>query len=191
MTISESPAMIAFAICLTLNIPLDVVQRVQLGLQQGFRTNGWQICSSAMSLVGIGVGVHLHWGVPSLVLAFAGAPVIGAAMNSLYFFGIIRRDLRPRSSLISRTVISRIAKLGTMFFVLQAVVALSFSTDNLIVARTLGVATVALYSIPQRMFSVISMILFTLVMPLWPAYGEAVSRGDTPPSTMMEIRSCN
>ncbi len=172
------PAMIAFAVCFTMNIPMDVVQRVQLGLQEGFRTNIWQLCASLMSLAGIVGGVHLHLGVPALVLAFAGAPVLGAMLNGLYFFGISRRDLLPRWNRVSSDVISQIAKLGSMFFLIQVVVSISFSADNIIIARTLGVGSVTLYSIPQRMFSLIAVFAGMLVAPLWPAYGEAVSRGD-------------
>ncbi len=172
------PAMFIFVACFTLNIPLDVVQRVQLGLQQGFRTNVWQICSSIMSLAGIVAVVHLRGTVPELVMAFAGAPVLGTALNALHFFVFDRRDLRPRWHMISRQTIVEIARLGGRFFLIQVVVTFSCSTDNFIIARTLGVATVAFYSIPQRMFSFISVIVFTLAMPLWPAYGEAVARGD-------------
>jgi O-antigen/teichoic acid export membrane protein len=172
------PAMLAFAICFTMNIPMDVVQRVQLGLQEGFRTNVWQLCASVMSLAGIVGGVHLHLGVPVLVLAFAGAPVLGAMLNGLYFFGITRRDLLPSWHFISREVISQISQLGIMFFIIQVVVSISFSADNLIIARTLGVGSVTLYAIPQRMFSLIAVLAGMLVAPLWPAYGEAVSRGD-------------
>jgi len=172
------PAMLVFATCFALNIPLDIVQRVQLGLQQGFRTNVWQICASLLSLAGIIIVVRLHGTVPQLVLAFAGAPVLGVALNALHFFTFDRRDLLPRWSLISRDAIAQIARLGGMFFLIQLVITFSFSTDNFIVARTLGVATVALYSIPQRMFTFISVIVFTLTTPLWPAYGEAVARGD-------------
>lgn len=172
------PAMVAFAICFTLNIPLDVVQRVQLGLQQGFRTNIWQLCSSATALLGILAAVHLHLGVAALVLAFAGAPVVGAAMNALVFFGVSRRDLLPRWHSVSRKMISQIAGLGGLFFLIQVVLSISFSADNFIIARTLGVASVALYSIPQRMFSLSVVLVGMLVAPLWPAYGEAVSRGD-------------
>jgi O-antigen/teichoic acid export membrane protein len=174
------PAMLAFAVCFTLNIPLDIVQRVQLGLQEGFRPNVWQICSSVASLLGILCVLHLHLGVPALVLVFAGTPVAGVTLNALYFFGIKRRDLVPRWNLVSREAITQITSLGGMFFLIQVVVAISFSADNFIIARTLGVATVSFYSIPQRMFSVISVMLFTMVTPLWPAYGEAVSRGDLP-----------
>jgi O-antigen/teichoic acid export membrane protein len=174
----SGPAMAAFAVCFALNIPLDVVQRAQLGLQQGFLTNLWQILSSIMALIGILAVIHFRFGMPALVVAFAGAPVVGTAMNVGYFFAFSRRDLMPRWRLISQATIAQIAKLGSLFFLLQVVVAISFSADNFIIARVLGVADVTVFSIPQRMFSTISLIVGMLLMPLWPAYGEAVSRGD-------------
>ena len=67
-----------------------------------------------------------------------------------------------------------------MFFVLQLAASLAFSADNFIIARTLGAVRVPEYAVPQRMFALISMMSAMLVTPLWPAYGEAVSRGDFP-----------
>lgn len=174
------PAMLVFAVCFALNIPLDVVQRAQLGLQQGFLTNMWQVVSSIMALAGIIAVVHFHFGLPALVVAFAGAPVLGTAMNVGYFFGVGRRDLLPRWRHVSQKTIAQIAKLGVLFFVLQLVVAVSYSADNFIIARILGVADVTVFSVPQRMFSTITVIVAMLMMPLWPAYGEAISRGDMP-----------
>jgi len=58
------------------------------------------------------------------------------------------------------------------------VVGVAFSADNFIIARTLGAVNVPEYSIPQRMFAVVTMMSGMLVAPLWPAYGEAISRGD-------------
>jgi len=92
--------------------------------------------------------------------------------------GFVRPDLRPSRDLVSRDVISQIARLGGFFFILQVVVAISYSADNFIIARTLGAASVPEYSIPQRMFALISMMSAMLIAPLWPAYGEAISRGD-------------
>ena len=172
------PAMVVFVVCFALNIPLDVVQRTQLGLQQGFLTNIWEIFSSVLILVGIVAVVHFRLSLAALVLAFAGAPVLGTWMNAAYFFGVSRRDLLPRWHFVSRSVIDKITRLGGMFFVLQLVVAVSYSADNFIIARILGVADVTVFSIPQRMFAVITTIVTMLMMPLWPAYGEAISRGD-------------
>ena len=170
------PAMLAFMVCFALNVPLDVVQLAQLGLQQGFLTNFWEIFSSILILAGILAVVHFHLSLTALVVAFAGAPVFGTWMNAACFFGVSRRDLLPKWSLVSITVIKKIASLGGLFFVLQLVAAVSFSTDNFIIARILGVADVTVFSIPQRIFAVIATVVTMLMMPLWPAYGELVSR---------------
>jgi O-antigen/teichoic acid export membrane protein len=172
------PALMVFAICFALNIPLDLVQRAQLGLQQGFRMNLWQIFGSLTGLAGVVAGIRMRAGLPVLVAALAGAPVLAAALNSIQFFAFSRTDLRPRRQFVSREAIQRIARIGALFFVLQLVVAVAFSADNIIIARTLGAASVPEYSIPQKMFSLISMMVAMLVTPLWPAYGEAISRGD-------------
>jgi len=149
-------------------------------LQQGFRTNLWQICGSLAGLAGILTLIHMHAGLPLLITAFAGAPVVATALNMLHFFLFDRPDLRPRVYLVSRDAISRIGTFGSLFFVLQLVSAVAFSADSFIIARTLGSSSVPDYSIPQRMFSLISIMVVMMVTPLWPAYAEAVSRGDIP-----------
>ena len=175
-----APALMVFACCFALNIPLDLVQRAQLGLQQGFRMNLWQVVGSLAGLAGVVAGIRMHAGLPFLVAALAGAPVAAVALNTFHFFVVSRPDLRPRRHFVSRDAISRIVTFGALFFVLQLVVAVAFSADNVIIARTLGAASVPEYSIPQRMFSLISLMVAMLVTPLWPAYGEAISRGDIP-----------
>jgi O-antigen/teichoic acid export membrane protein len=172
------PALAVFAICFALNISMDVVQRVQLGLQQGYRYGLWQLCGSLLGLIGVVAGIWFHVGLPTLVVAIAGAPILATALNAVHFFGFVRPDLRPRLRLVSRDVISQIARLGGLFFVLQLVVAVSFSADNFIIARTLGAVNVPEYSIPQRLFALVTMLSAMLITPLWPAYGESISRGD-------------
>jgi O-antigen/teichoic acid export membrane protein len=172
------PALAVFATCFALNISMDVVQRVQLGLQQGYRYGLWQLCGSTIGLFGVLLGIWLHRSLPVLVMAIAGAPIVATALNAIHFFFILRPELRPRSELVSRGAISKIAKLGGLFFILQLVIAGSFSADNFIVARVLGAVNVPEYSIPQRMFGLIGALLVTLLTPLWPAYSEAIARRD-------------
>jgi O-antigen/teichoic acid export membrane protein len=171
------PALAVFATCFALNISMDVVQRVQLGLQQGYRYGLWQLCGSAAGFIGVLAGIWLRVSLPVLVIAIAGAPILATTLNAIHFFGFVRPDLLPTRQLVSTSVISEIAKLGGLFFVLQVVVAVSYSADNLIIARTLGAVSVPEYSIPQRMFALITMMSGMLIAPLWPAYGEAFARG--------------
>lgn len=177
--LEAGPALTVFVVCFVLNIPLDIVQRVQLGMQRGYRNGLWQMSGSVFGLAGVLVGIWFHVSLPVLVMAIAGGPLFATSLNAIYFFGMIRKDLRPSLDLVSREMIVKIAKLGGLFFILQLGVAIAFSADNFIIARTLGAVHVPEYSIPQRLFGFISMIVAMLVSPLWPAYGEAISRGDT------------
>ncbi len=172
------PALLVFASCFALNIALDVVQRVQLGIQQGYRYGLWQMCGSMTGLLAVLLGVQMHASLPELVAALAGAPVVSTLLNAVHFFGFSRPDLRPAHDLVSRETISQIARLGALFFVLQVVVSFAYSADNFIIAHTLGAVNVTEYAIPQRMFALVSMMSGMLLTPLWPAYGEAISRGD-------------
>jgi O-antigen/teichoic acid export membrane protein len=176
--VEAGPALSVFAVCFALNISMDVVQRVQMGLQQGYRFSLWQLAGSLGGFTGVMAGIWFQVSLPLLVTAVAGAPVLATALNTLHFFGFVRPDLRPSQDRVSKTVLRNIARLGGLFFVLQLVVAIAYSADNIIIARNLGAAAVPEYSVPQRMFALITMMTSMLVAPLWPAYSEAISRGD-------------
>jgi O-antigen/teichoic acid export membrane protein len=172
------PATAVFIICFALNVPADVVQRLQLGLQEGFIGKLWQLAGSITGLAGVVLVIHFRLGLPWLLVALAGAPLLVTIANNIVFFGWMRSDLRPGLRLISRAVMRRIARLGLLFFVLQVVVAVAYSSDNFVVAKLLGPDAVTRYSVTAKMFSLISLGLSMFLGPLWPAYGEAVSRGD-------------
>jgi O-antigen/teichoic acid export membrane protein len=174
----SAPAMAVFVGCFAFSLPLGVVQRLQLGLQEGFLSNLWLLVGSVSGLAGVLLAIHFQGGLPWLILALAGAPVLASLANTLVFFGWMRPDLRPRFNLVSSAAMQKIAKIGFLFFVLQAAVAIAYSSDNLIVARMLGPEAVTRYSITAKMFSLISLGLSMFLSPLWPAYGEAIARGD-------------
>jgi O-antigen/teichoic acid export membrane protein len=93
-------------------------------------------------------------------------------------FGVKKPWLRPSIKYLRRSVALRIFNLGILFFVLQIAMALAYTSDNVIAAQVLGPEAVAQYSIPMRMFSIPPMILTMALSALWPAYGEAINRGD-------------
>jgi O-antigen/teichoic acid export membrane protein len=173
------PALAVFAVCFALNLPADVVQRTQIGLQQGFRANLWQSFGSVLGLLALLLGIRLRAGLPFLVCAMAGGPLVALVLNSIAFFCSRRPELRPRWRHVSKDAIRQIVSIGVLFFVLQLVVSAAYSADNLVVTRILGAVHVPDYAIAQRMFAMISVMIIMLVSPLWPAYGEAIARGDT------------
>lgn len=179
VAVAESgPAMAVFFVCWALSLPLLIVQRVQLACQEGFITFLWQSGGTLLGLAAIVVAVDLRAGLPWLVLGMLGGPVISAAFNTIHYFGWSRPDFHPRWSLVSISVCRTLLNLGAAFFIIQACLAISNSSDNLIAAQILGPVQVAQFSVAMRMFIAVPTILYLVLLPLWPAYSESLARGD-------------
>jgi O-antigen/teichoic acid export membrane protein len=171
-------AVAVFMLCFVLNIPGGIVQRAQMGLQMGFVANVWQAAGSILGLCAVLLVIHFEMGLPWLVGAMAGGPVMVVFLNGILFFGYIKPGLKPKFCFVCRDAMKKIAHIGLLFLILQVVVSIAFASDNVVIARMLGAGAVAQYAVPEKMFSVIPMILGMVLAPLWPAYGEALSRGD-------------
>ncbi len=172
------PAAAMFLAILALTTPLGLVLRIQLGLQQGFRASLWQGGASLATLVALLAAIRLEGSLPWLVLALAGTPVLVSLVNTLDFFGNRHRELRPRFDRIDFGAIRRLSGEGALFLVLQICAALLFQMNAFIVAQVQGAEAVAAYAVPERMFAVVATVLAMVFTPLWPAYGDAVARGD-------------
>ena len=190
LAISEAgPSMAVFVGCFLLNIPLGIVQRIQIGYQEGYINSLWQGAGNALGLAGVLLAIYLELGLPWIVLAFAGSPLLAALANSLFQFKYKRPWLLPAWSHVDGAAVRRILKMGALFFVLQAAVAVAFSSDNIVIAQLLGPAAVSEYAIAMRVFSFAPMFLGYFLMPLWPAYGESIARGDVKWTKKTLVRS--
>ena len=172
------PAVAVFFACFALAIPVGIVQRVQMALQRGFLASLWQCLASTLGLVGVVIAIRREAGLPWLVLAFVGAPLLASALNSVVFFGRTEPGIAPARSAMSREASVQLVRTGGLFLVLQLVAAVAYASDSFVIAHLLGAPAVADYAVPERMFSLITMVLAMVLAPLWPAYGEAIARGD-------------
>lgn len=173
-----APAVAALFICFVIAVPLGIVQRVQMGLQQTYLSNLWQCASSLVTLAAVYVAIHLQISLPLLVLTVAGVPLIVMAINTAVFFARQEIDLRPSLSLFSATEMRGIVHVGGLFLVLQVVASATYMSDNIIIAQMMGPDAVAEYSVTQKLFSLLTLGLGLALTPLWPAYGEAIARRD-------------
>ncbi len=172
------PAVLAFAVCFFVNIPLGIIQRIQMGYQEGFVNSLWQAVGSILGLAAVLAAIHLRAGLPWLVLALAGAPVIATVFNALQLFVFQRSWLFPAWSRVNWKSGRRIMSAGAYFFILQALGIFNVSSDNIIITQILGPDSVAGYSVAVRLFSLVPLCLGMFITPLWSAYGEAFARGD-------------
>lgn len=172
------PAMAILVTCLAASIPSQIVQRVQMGLQRGFLASAWQAIGSLLSLAGLLTAIHFRSGLPWLIGAIVGLPLIANLANGVHFFLVRCPFLLPARSDVTTSRMMHIAGSGLLFLVLQIAMAVAYASDNVIIARTLGAASVAEFAVPEKMFSFVPLLLTMLLGPLWPAYGEAIARGD-------------
>ncbi len=172
------PAIAVFAVCFAAAIPITVVQRVQMGLQRGFLASAWLAGGSVLTVIGLLTAIWLEAGLPVLVAVFVGAPLVANICNNIAFFGWQRRDLLPRWSSVSRKGAGAIMQTGLLFFVLQIAAAATYNAHPIVIAQVLGADAVPQYSVPERAFSLITMTVMMAMAPLWPAYREAITRGD-------------
>lgn len=171
------PTLAVWVVCFALGVPMALVGKVQAALQQGFYASLWQCAGSLAGVAALLAAIGAGAGLPVLVSALVGGPLLGAAANTAWFFARGGRDIAPTPAQVSRSAIRAIALLGLKFFVLQALGAVIFGLDATIIAQVAGAGAVASYAVPERMFAIVSMLLAMLLQPLWPAYGEAVARG--------------
>lgn len=177
-TAEAGPAMAVFLTCFLLNIPLGVINRIQVSYQQGFTTNLWGALGSLFGLGALILACKRRAGLPWLVLAMSGAPMLATLLNGAVLLGAQRPWLLPSWRYCDRESARTIFRIGMMFFVLQIGVAFGFSSDNIILAQILGPAAVTQYAVPGKMFGFITIVITAILAPLWPAYSEALARHD-------------
>ncbi len=167
-----------FAVCFALNIPLNIVQRVQMGLQTGYAASFWQMMGATAGLVALFIVMAIHGGLPWLIAAGFGTPLFVAVLNSVVFWGKTRPDLQPSLGEYRWAYARQLIRTGFLFFVLQASASVAYASDNIIIAHLLGQEVVAQYSVVSRLFEGLLMGIAVFMMPLWPAYAEAAASGE-------------
>jgi O-antigen/teichoic acid export membrane protein len=159
------------------SIPLGVIMRAQAGLQKGYASQMVNAAGSVLSLGAMLVVIWLRGSLAWLVFASVFAGIVANMFNGWLLFWQ-HPWLTPSWHAYRGRSANKIFKLGLMFFVMQCAFAVAFSSDNIVIAQVLGAAAVAAYAVPQKLFSTVSMLVTLGILPLWPAYGEALARGD-------------
>lgn len=104
------------------------------------------------------------------------SPLTQAAWSAVYFAA--RPAQRPAFDKLDRTSIGAWTGIGGAFFVVSILTAVGMNMDNLIIAARAGAEAVTDFGVPARLGSLLMLIVFTVFMPLWTLFGNALARGD-------------
>ena len=166
---------IVYAGCRLVLLPLGVVARLRTGLQQNFVNSAWDAAGVCLSLGLFYIASRAGAGLPTLLLASGTGPLLAACGNWL---GLVGRNVIPRPSDLDIGELRPLLRLGVLFFALNLATLLSSAADNLVAVRLLGTAATAELAIANKIFAVGQAVLNVALIPLWPAFAEAIARRD-------------
>ena len=168
---------LTFAVLFGFNLFGSGVQKLFSGLQRTFEGFISSALCSGLALICLWWAAHHNASIPQLLIFSLGVQSLG---GYLLLALLIKRDLFAFKGIgfEIKQEYKQLFKSGGLFFVLQIGVMVGWGADSLIISSTLGAASVAVYSITQRLFQFSSMSIGMLQAPLWGAYADANARKD-------------
>jgi O-antigen/teichoic acid export membrane protein len=173
---SRATAVIVIGFLITL--PFTSVQRLQSAYQEGYKTQAWEIGGVILSLIGLFGAIRVKAGLPILAIAFSSGPLIAMVLNWAVHFIISKPSQFPVWRFFEFRSARRIASQGCYFFILQLAVIAVYSTDSFVILHYFGQAAFGKYSLVAKLFQLTPALAGVWFAALWPAYAEAIARGD-------------
>ncbi len=172
-----------FAAVLAINIPASLIQRVQLGMQQGYWIGIAQFVNAVIVLIAVPLTLWHGGGLPELVLATLGVQALVNLANTAIWLSrssILKgvKGERCRGALHLATI-SSLLRTGSLFFILQIAAAFAFQSDSIVITQTLGQQAYGDFAVVQRLFLFVSMVINVAMVGLWPAFGDAIASNNT------------
>lgn len=160
------------------SIPLNALQKIFQGMQIAWQAYLIRGLGSIVSLAALYALAKQQAGVPELLLATFG---IQTFFPILLLIVLARKNILRLNALKHRHWMKEsygLVQTGGLFFLLQIGGLLVWSMDSLIIAATLGAASVTNFALVQRLFQFVLAPLGIINSPLWGAYADAHARGD-------------
>ena len=172
------PGVAAWYACFLAGLPLSIVTQVRMARQEAYVSNMASAAGNLVSVLALVFVIAMRGGLPVLVLAMTVPPLLATCVNGAFLFRRDAPELRPSLSLADRRTEVALLRAGSLFFVLQLAISVAFTSDTLVVTRILGPQAAAEYGVVTRLFLIPSGLIGIVLTPLWPAYGDALVRGD-------------
>jgi O-antigen/teichoic acid export membrane protein len=172
------PSVKVLIACIVLNVPLIVLLKIRNGYQEVYVVSLWYTVGVILGLGALVAAVWVGASLPWLIFAETGVPIIAMLGNLASLFLVERPWLRPTLNSVKVGAIRKLLDLGLFFFVMNLAGIAAFYSDNILAIWACGPEAAALYAIAVKLFSPCRLLAGTLLTPLWPAYGEAIARGD-------------
>jgi O-antigen/teichoic acid export membrane protein len=165
-------------ICVLVALPLSIVRQIYAGYQKAYIGNLFTILGALITLSALYLVIWTRGGLPALVFAFAGPPVLIAFINLLYLAFKEMPWLTPRLGNVSRRAMRRLLSTSTPLFLFQIGSLMVNETQIIVLAHVTSLELVSECSIIWRLGATLSTFVALGTGAFIPAFREAYERGD-------------
>jgi O-antigen/teichoic acid export membrane protein len=172
------PTLVALMLVFLAQFPLNIVAQAYAAFQRSHIANLFGMAGNALSIVVLIAVIHAQLGLPSLVLAAGGVPLLVTIVNFAY---LVREmpALRPRLARVSRATLRELAEVSAPMLLFQVGSLFINEVQIILVARRLNIAAVTDWSMFMRVFQVPVIVIAMIEAPYAPMLREAFVRGDS------------
>ena len=168
---------VAYALFL-LGLPVNLINKILGGYQQLQIANYFSAAGAVLSLLAIAATTYFRGGLVVLVLAYSGSLLLSNMICMLWLFVFHKPWLFPSLKKVHFSTAKQMLNSGGLFFLLQLSGLIVFNSDNLVIAHFMGASQVTPYNVTWKLVSYAAVLQNLLMPALWPAYSEAIVRGD-------------
>ncbi len=161
-----------------LAFPLNVVDKIYAACQEGYVSNYWAVATNVVSVTALIAAVRFGSGLPALVLALSGAPLLIRFANAAHLFTRAHPELTPARRSYDAVLARSLLTTGAQFSVSQLAAIAMWQNDNIIIGQLYGAEAVGPYAVAFRLAHTFITLMGMWLGPLWPAYTDAHARGD-------------
>ena len=158
-----------------INLPISIINRIYVSNQLGYITNGINIISSIISLLGILISVHMKLGLQYLILIVSSGPII-ANIGAWLYMPRVLPWCKVNVGFVTRPALRRVARSSIPLFMFQIGALLVNEMVNIVIAQVGTLNMVADYNVLLRIYLVIFSLGLSLSSPFYPAIRDAYER---------------
>lgn len=166
------------AILFFASMVISLIGKIQRGMQKGNLDNLWIALGSILSLILVYLAIRLDLGLIGFAAAFLIGGLISYAVSNLHYLVFLHPEMVPRVRHYDQTIAKSVVTVGGMFLAVQIAGRVQYFADNVIVSNMLGPAAVTNYAVCMQLFVSTGSIFALGLVPLWPAYREAIASGE-------------
>lgn len=177
-SIEARDAVVVAVILFCLSVPVSLVERARLAFQESHITSWFMVGSGLLSVALLAVATHYRSPLPVLLAVVQGPPFLCALINGWVLLRRQRPWLIPALKEFRWEYGSLMLRTGSVFLALNLLQTANFQLDTFVIGKLLGQSSVSQFSYHQRPFAIIQSIQLLCIVPLWPAYAEAITLGE-------------